>query len=106
MIDPGFALGVISWLSPLLFGVGVAGVFARRSSLAMMTSLQLMVSAGVLALVGFDLRHALAAAGAGATGQGFGVSAVILLAAQTVVTASLLIARARTAARKGGPVPW
>ncbi len=106
MIDPGFALAVVSWLSPLLFGVGVAGVFARRSSLAMMTSVQFMVFAAVLALVGFDLRHALSGTAEGATGQGLGVSVMIFLAAQTVVTASLLLARARTAARKGGTVPW
>ena len=105
MVDPDLARLVVSVLSPLLFGVGVAGVFARRSSLAMWAGIQVMIFASVLALLGFDLRSAAAAQGS-AVGQGFGVTLVLLLAAQAVVATALLIARSRAAGRKEGSLPW
>lgn len=102
MVDPELARLVASLLSPLLFGVGVAGVFARRSSLAILAGIQLMILASVLVLVGFDMREAAGTA----TGQGFGVTLILLLAAQAVIASALLVARVRAAGRKEGSLPW
>jgi len=100
MIDPDLARLVVTVLSPVLFGVGVAGVFARRSSLAMLAAIQVMVLAAVLTFVGFDLDSSTSG------GQGFGVTLVLLLAGQAVIATALLVARVRIAARKESSLPW
>ena len=102
MVEPELARLVASVLSPLLFGVGVAGAFMRRSSLGMLAGIQLMVLASALLLVGFDGAHGEGSAG----GQGFGITLVLLLAAQAVIATALLIARVRAAGRKEGSLPW
>jgi len=92
MIDPSAPL----WLSALLFGLGVVGVFTRRSLLTMLSSFQLIAGASVLALVTFDARVG------GNSGQGFGVLILTLVAAQGIVALGLLVARQRIARRERG----
>ncbi len=109
MIDVEVGWMIVSSLSPLLFAVGAAGVFVRRSSLAMMAGILFMIFAAVLGLVGFDLRSALQGDAEASAGQALGVALVIVVAAQVIVAVVLLVARVRIAARKAdasGVTPW
>lgn len=118
-IDPAASL----WLSAVLFGLGIVGVFARRSSLAMLMSFQLMAAASVLALAGFDAQRLARAHEAPASGQALGVLILTLCAAQGMIALGLLIARRRLERRRTeqrqierrrtarrergrGPLPW
>lgn len=106
MVDPGFASGLVAWVSPLLFGLGLAAVFARRSSLAMLIGLQWMFAAAALAFVGFDLRGVAAAPDAAPGGSAIVVTTALFAAAQSVFAIALFVARARIASRKGNPISW
>ncbi len=45
-------------ISGLLFGIGLFGIFVRRNPLVMLLCLELMLSAGNLAVLAFDRHHA------------------------------------------------
>lgn len=115
MIDPNASIA----LSAALFGLGILGVFVRRSPISLLLSLQLMLAASVLALVSFDLttsvspgraeiaqmlveQHVGRSTGkstgksAGNTaGQGFGVLILSVATAQVTIGLGLMIAGRR-----------
>jgi NADH:ubiquinone oxidoreductase subunit K len=83
-------------VSAALFCLGVLGLFVHRHVIALWVGVELMLSAGNLALVAFD-RHWAAQA---SSGHGFdgNVLAFVILAvcvAQTVVGAALLLSCCR-----------
>lgn len=88
MIDPNASIA----LSAALFGLGILGVFVRRSTISVLLSLQLMLAASVLAQVSFD--HTVSSVGQ-AAGQGFGVLVLSVATAQVTVGLGLLIAARR-----------
>lgn len=111
MIDPNASIA----LSAALFGLGILGVFVRRSPISLLLSLQLMLAASVLALVSFDLttsvspgraeiaqmlveQHVGRSAGKSAgntAGQGFGVLILSVATAQVTIGLGLMIAGRR-----------
>ena len=102
-------------LSATLFGLGILGVFARRSVVAVLLSLDLMLCSAALALVAFDytVAYTIAAADRSAVdagGQGFAVLILTVATAQTIVGLGLLVARRHnrdSASREdAGPSPW
>ena len=50
-----FSLSAILYLSALLFSIGIYGVLARRNILVVLMSLELMLNAVNIALVGFGI---------------------------------------------------
>jgi len=111
MIDPNASIA----LSAALFGLGILGVFVRRSPISLLLSLQLMLAASVLALVTFDLttsvspdrteiaqmlveQHVGRSTGKSAgntAGQGFGVLILSVATAQVTIGLGLMIAGRR-----------
>ena len=111
MIDPNASIA----LSAALFGLGILGVFVRRSPISLLLSLQLMLAASVLALVSFDLTTSVppgraeiaqmlveqqvgrsTGKSAGNTaGQGFGVLILSVATAQVTIGLGLMIAGRR-----------
>ena len=111
MIDPNASIA----LSAALFGLGILGVFVRRSPISLLLSLQLMLAASVLALVSFDLTTSVSPGraeiaqmlveqqvgrstgkSAGNTaGQGFGVLILSVATAQVTIGLGLMIAGRR-----------
>ena len=55
MLGPGITWYLV--VSGLLFGIGTLGVMLRRSPLIVLLSLEIMLNAGNLALVGFSRLH-------------------------------------------------
>ncbi len=111
MIDPNASIA----LSAALFGLGILGVFVRRSPISLLLSLQLMLAASVLALVSFDLttsvppgraeiaqmlveQHVGLSTGkstGNTAGQGFGVLILSVATAQVTIGLGLMIAGRR-----------
>ena len=51
----------VTWylaVSGILFGIGIFGIFVRRNPLVLLLCLELLLSAGNLALLAFDRYHA------------------------------------------------
>ncbi len=95
MIDPHST----TLLSAVLFCLGILGVFVRRNVISVLLSLELMLSAAVLALVSFDSTSAAIGSTVDPTaGQGLAVLVLTLVTAQTIVGLGLLIAARRTGA--------
>ena len=76
-------------ISAILFSTGIAGVLLRRSPLIVLLSLEIMLNASNLALVGFS-RHF-----ASVDGQIFAISVMAVAAAEVVVGLGLIVAIAR-----------
>ncbi len=83
MIAP---VGTVLWLSAVLFGIGVFGFLARRNIILMLVSVEVMLNAVNLSLVGFsrhleDLR-----------GQVLALFVIVVAAAEAGVGLGLVIA--------------
>ena len=82
----------VSWylvVSAILFSIGALGVLLRRSPLIVLLSLEIMLNASNLALVGFS-RHF-----ASVDGQVFAIAVMAVAAAEVVVGLGLIVAIAR-----------
>ena len=73
-------------LSAILFGIGVAGVLLKRSTLVMFMSIELMLNAVNVALAAFSRQHA------GADGQVFVFFVMAVAAAEAAVGLAIIIA--------------
>lgn len=83
-------------LSAALFVVGASGVLVRRNLLAVLMSIELMLTAANLAFVGFNRAWVEDGAGAAALdGQAFALVVIAVGAAQTVVGLSIVVAMFR-----------
>jgi NADH-quinone oxidoreductase subunit K len=76
-------------LSVVLFATGAFGVLIRRSPLIILLALELMVNAGNLALIAFARQH-----GDG-SGHIFGLTVMVVAAAEAVVGLGLIVAMSR-----------
>jgi NADH-quinone oxidoreductase subunit K len=87
MLGPGIAwyLAVAS----ALFAIGALGVMLRRSPLIVLLSLEIMLNAGNLALVGFARQHG------EMDGQVFALAVMAVAAAEVCVGLGLIVAMAR-----------
>jgi NADH-quinone oxidoreductase subunit K len=82
----------IGWylvLSAAIFCIGLTGVLVRRSPLVILISLELMLNAGNLALIGFSRMTGTA------DGQVFALIVMIVAAAEVVVGLGLIVAMYR-----------
>ena len=82
----------VTWylaISAFMFTTGALGVLLRRSPLIVLLSLELMLNAGNLALIGFSRQHADGA------GQIFALSVMAVAASEVVVGLGLIVAMAR-----------
>jgi len=73
-------------LAALLFGIGAAGVLLRRSGIAILLGIELMLNAGNLALVAFARQHG------SLDGQVFVFFVMAVAAAEVAVGLALLVA--------------
>jgi len=76
-------------VAAVLFGIGTTGVILRRSPLIVLLSLEIMLNASNLALVGFS-RHFVSV-----DGQIFAISVMAVAAAEVVVGLGLIVAIAQ-----------
>jgi NADH-quinone oxidoreductase subunit K len=76
-------------LAAILFSIGAFGVLVRRSPLIVLLSLELMLNAANLALIGFSRQHG------GEDGQIFALSVMAVAAAEVCVGLGLIVAMAR-----------
>jgi NADH:ubiquinone oxidoreductase subunit K len=82
----------ITWylvLSAAIFCIGLTGVLVRRSPLVVLISLELMLNAGNLALIGFSRMTGTS------DGQVFALIVMIVAAAEVVVGLGLIVAMYR-----------
>jgi NADH-quinone oxidoreductase subunit K len=82
----------VSWyivLSALIFCIGLAGVLSRRNPLVVLLSLELLLNAGNLALVGFSRMWG------NADGQIFALIVMVVAACEVVVGLGLIVAMYR-----------
>jgi NADH-quinone oxidoreductase subunit K len=82
----------VSWyivLSSLIFCVGLAGVISRRNPLVVLLSLELLLNAGNLALVGFSRMWG------NADGQIFALIVMVVAACEVVVGLGVIVAMYR-----------
>ncbi len=82
----------VAWyivLSALIFCVGLAGVLSRRNPLVVLLSLELLLNAGNLALVGFSRMWG------NADGQIFALIVMVVAACEVVVGLGLIVAMYR-----------
>ena len=77
-------------ISGILFGTGAVGVMLRRSPLIVLLSLEIMLNAGNLALIGFSRQLG------GMEGQIFAVSVMAVAASEVVVGLGLIVAMSRS----------
>jgi NADH-quinone oxidoreductase subunit K len=76
-------------LSAILFGIGMLGVFTRRSPLILLLSVELMLNACNLALIAFSRYHG------EQSGQVFALVVMGIAASEVVVGLGLVVAVAR-----------
>jgi NADH-quinone oxidoreductase subunit K len=82
----------VSWyivLSALIFCIGLAGVLSRRNPLVVLLSLELLLNAGNLALVGFSRMWG------NADGQIFALIVMVVAACEVVIGLGLIVAMYR-----------
>jgi NADH:ubiquinone oxidoreductase subunit K len=82
----------VSWyivLSALIFCIGLAGVLTRRNPLVVLLSLELLLNAGNLALIGFSRMWG------NADGQIFALIVMVVAACEVVVGLGLIVAMYR-----------
>jgi len=82
-------------LSALLFTVGAIGALVRRNLVAILMSIELMLNASNLALVGFNRVHAQAFGASALDGQVFALFVMSVAAAEIAVGLAMLIALVR-----------
>jgi NADH-quinone oxidoreductase subunit K len=73
----------------MLFGIGAVGVMLRRSPLIVLLSLEIMLNAGNLALVGFSRYWG------ASDGQVFAIAVMAVAASEVCVGLGLIVAMAR-----------
>jgi NADH:ubiquinone oxidoreductase subunit K len=73
-------------LSALIFGIGAAGVLARRNPLVILLCLELMLNAGNLALIAFSRMHG------SPDGQVFALIVMVVAACEVVIGLGLIVA--------------
>jgi len=73
-------------LSALIFAIGAAGILTRRNPLVVLLCLELMLNAGILALVAFGRMH-----GSG-DGAIFALMVMVVAACEVVVGLGLIVA--------------
>jgi NADH-quinone oxidoreductase subunit K len=76
-------------IAGILFGIGAVGVMLRRSPLIVLLSLEIMLNAGNLALVGFSRYWG------NLDGQVFAISVMAVAASEVCVGLGLIVAMAR-----------
>jgi NADH:ubiquinone oxidoreductase subunit K len=76
-------------LSALIFCIGLAGVLTRRNPLVVLLSLELLLNAGNLALIGFSRMWG------NADGQIFALIVMVVAACEVVVGLGLVVAMYR-----------
>jgi NADH-quinone oxidoreductase subunit K len=76
-------------VSGILFGIGTVGVMLRRSPLIVLLSLEIMLNAGNLALVGFSRYWG------ASDGQVFAIAVMAVAASEVCVGLGLIVAMAR-----------
>lgn len=82
----------IAWylvVAAILFSIGTAGVLLRRSPLIVLLSLEIMLNAANLALIGFSRQLG------GTDGQIFALAVMAVAAAEVCVGLGLIVAMAR-----------
>ena len=82
----------ITWyivLSAFIFAIGAAGVITRRNPLVILLSLELMLNAGNLALIGFAKMWG------NADGQVFALIVMVVAACEVVIGLGLIVAMYR-----------
>ena len=87
----------ITWylaVSAILFAIGIFGIFVRRNPLVLLLCLELLLSAGNLALLAFDRHHA--------TNDGAILAIIVMVVAACEVTVGLGIVVAMH--RRGQPI--
>ncbi len=87
MLGPGVTWYLV--VAAILFATGTLGVLMRRSPLIVLLSLEIMLNAGNLALVGFSRLHG------EADGQIFALAVMAVAASEVVVGLGLIVAVAR-----------
>lgn len=73
-------------LSAILFTIGAAGVIMRRNALVVLLSIEIMLNASNLALVGFSRTHGLH------DGQVFAIVVMAIAASEVVVGLGIVVA--------------
>jgi NADH:ubiquinone oxidoreductase subunit K len=79
----------IAWyivLSAFIFGIGLAGVIARRNPIVVLLCLELMLNAGNLALVGFSKMWG------NGDGQIFALVVMVVAACEVTIGLGLIVA--------------
>jgi NADH-quinone oxidoreductase subunit K len=82
----------VSWyivLSAMIFAIGLAGVLTRRNPLVILLSLELLLNAGNLALIGFSRMWG------NADGQIFALIVMVVAACEVVVGLGLIVSMYR-----------
>ena len=82
----------VSWyivLSAMIFAIGLAGVLTRRNPLVILLSLELLLNAGNLALIGFSRMWG------NADGQVFALMVMVVAACEVVVGLGLIVSMYR-----------
>jgi len=87
MLGPGVTWYLV--VAAILFATGTLGVLMRRSPLIVLLSLEIMLNAGNLALVGFARLHG------DLDGQVFALAVMAVAASEVVVGLGLIVAVAR-----------
>jgi NADH-quinone oxidoreductase subunit K len=87
MLGPGVTWYLV--VAAALFGIGALGVMLRRSPLIVLLSLEIMLNASNLALVGFSRLHG------NLDGQIFALAVMAVAASEVCVGLGLIVAMAR-----------
>jgi NADH-quinone oxidoreductase subunit K len=87
MLGPGVTWYLV--VAAALFGIGALGVMLRRSPLIVLLSLEIMLNASNLALVGFSRLHG------NLDGQIFALAVMAVAAYEVCVGLGLIVAMAR-----------
>jgi NADH-quinone oxidoreductase subunit K len=87
VLGPGVTWYLV--VAAALFAIGTMGVMLRRSPLIVLLSLEIMLNAGNLALVGFSRLHG------ELDGQVFALAVMAVAAAEVCVGLGLIVAMAR-----------
>ncbi len=82
-------------LSTVLFTIGAVGALTRRNLIVILMSIELMLNAANLALVGFNRIHAAGADGSALDGQIFVLMVISVAAAELAVGLGMVIALVR-----------
>lgn len=76
----------VLWLSSVLFAIGIAGVLIRRNAIIMLMSVELMLNAVNLALIGFARQYR------DVTGQVYVIFIMTVAAAEVAIGLALFVA--------------